>query len=227
VGTSSARKAPVSKYWRTAKSFASRFASGKEASPPRVGEVVARYLTALRSHAPRSIEATGGLLPDVVRTAASLGDFYHDWQQSGRETALNRLGINQAASLAPAESIPALVDRLAGPGARLAEAVARAALIDHLGSGSLSPAASASAGICNFLGLALFRKFLSDLGEPLEFHAPTPTAGLARQAEVKSHILATIAALDISKTSPTPFLPARAEVLLELIIAQLGGGYER
>ena len=76
MGTSSARKAPVGKFWRTAKTSIARFASGKEASPPQVKEVVARYLTALKSDANYDNEATKNFLPVIVGTAASLGNFY-------------------------------------------------------------------------------------------------------------------------------------------------------
>ena len=54
MGTSTARQAPGGKFWRTAKTAMARFASGKEASPPGVSEVLARYLTA------RSQEKRGG-----------------------------------------------------------------------------------------------------------------------------------------------------------------------
>jgi hypothetical protein len=240
VGTSSARKAPVGKFWRTAKTSASRFASGKEASPPQVQEVVARYCTALESHNPEAGGETTALLPDVVRTAASLGNFYRDWQHFGWEAALNRLGLALATYQAKDEIIPALLDKLAGPGSRLDQAVARAALIDHLESVLLDAKNSARAavtsglqcpdgvaGVRNFLGLALFRKLLSDLGEPLEFHAPTVNLGVVRQEEIKSYIQKNLQALVTTATPDDSFSPGQAAAQLKLIITRLAGSHDR
>jgi hypothetical protein len=240
VGTSSARKAPVGKFWRTAKTSASRFVSGQEASPPLVQEVVARYCTALESHTPEAGGETTALLPDVVRTAASLGNFYCDWEHFGWEAALDRLGLARAAYQATDEIIPVLLDKLAGPGSRLDQAVARAALIDHLGSVLLDTENStraavtsglecpdSMAGVRNFLGLALFRKLLSDLGEPLEFHAPTIHHGFQRQEEIKSYIQKNLQALVTTATPDDSFSPGQAAAQLELILTRLAGSHDR
>ena len=132
MGTSSARKAPVGKFWRTAKTSVSRFASGKESSPPQVQEVVARYLAALKSDADYDNEGSKNFLPVIIEAAASLGNFYRHWEQYGWEAALESLKLNPANAQNRGDIIPALLDKLIGPGNKLAEAVARAALIDHL-----------------------------------------------------------------------------------------------
>ena len=103
----------------------------KEASPPRVNEVVARYLTALQADYGEGSDDTA-FLPTMARTAASLGNFYQHWQQHGWEQALESLGVNQASLPNGEEIMSALLDRLAGPGDTLAAAVTRAALLDHL-----------------------------------------------------------------------------------------------
>jgi hypothetical protein len=241
VGTSAARKAPVGKFWRTAKTFASRFASGKEASPLQVKEVVARYLMALESHDPEATGGTKALLPDVVRTAASVGNFYRDWDHFGWETALESLGLNPTTSQFREEIVPALLDRLAGSGAKLEEAVARAALLDHFTGVFLAPentprakvkswrpdCPEPMAGVLTFLGHALSRKFFSDLGEPLEFQAPTINQGFARQEQIKSHILTTVQALATAEAPDEAFSSGQTTALLERLITHLGGRHER
>jgi hypothetical protein len=202
MGTSTARQAPGGKFWRTAKTTMARFASGKEASPPGVSEVVARYVTALQVDSGDTLEATA-FLPAMVRTAASLENFYQCWQRDGWEAALTSLGESRANYFQPEEIMSALLDRLAGPGDTLAAAVTRAALGDHLDavlSSASDPAAPAAdsddaAIVSIFLALALHRKLLSDLGETLEFHAPTVARGLDRQEEIRAYLLTEIRAL--------------------------------
>jgi hypothetical protein len=201
-----------------------------------VQEVVARYCTALLSAEPPSGTPDRNFLAHLVRTAAALGDFYRTWQQHGWDAALARLGVKPASPQAGDDVIPDLLDKLAGPGARLEEAVSRAALIDHLvpllsvgkspdppaaASGSAAP--EAAARVCHFLGLALYRKLLSDLGETLEFHARTITRGIACQEELKSHMVAALTALPATAPSPEALsLPT----LLERSLASLGGRRE-
>jgi hypothetical protein len=238
VGTSAARKAPVGKFWRAAKTAASRFASG--ASPPRVGEVVARYLTAIECHDTEGIWEEPVLLPDVVETATCLGNFYRQWEQEGWEAAIESLGLSPTAYLTREEVIPALLDKLAGPGSRLNQAVARSALIDHLGRDFLTQNQTPLTGaalrperpepwseVQNFLGLALYWQFLSDLGESLEFHAPTMGLGFQRQEEVKSYILAAMKTLETGGAPVGAFSSGWIVTSLEQIISILVDRHER
>jgi hypothetical protein len=226
-------------FWRTAKTWTSRFASGKEASPPQVQEVVARYLTALQSPHPNAAGGTQGFLPDLVRTAASLGNFYRTWQQQGWDAALRGLGLNPTGSQARAAVIPDLLDKLAGTGAGLAEAVSRAGLIDHLAvvlgaGGNPDQAAGASglaspdiiASVRHFLGMALYRKWQSDLGESLEFHAPTIPQGLQRQEELKVYLMGQLALPATGAARAETFSLAQTTTLVERLIADLGGRHE-
>jgi len=240
MGTSAARKAPVGRLWRNAKSFASRFAAGQEASAPRVGEVVARYIAALRESSGTQERGQGEpIMADVTRTAVHLSGFYRDWEQSGWETALARQGVNLSARPTLPEIIPALLDRLAGAGARLGEAVARAALIEHfrgffgaegnshqtgVTAGVRCP--EPTAGIRSFLGLAIYRKIISDLGEPLEFQAATIQRGIERQEVIRSYILGHIQALGTESEKASPFSDEEAGELLELILTRLGSRHE-
>ena len=234
MGTSSARKAPVGKFWRTAKTAVARFASGKEASPPQVQEVVARYLTALKADA---ADHNDNFLPFLVGAAASLGNFYHHWEQNGWGAALAKLGLNPADAWNREAIIPALLDRLVGPGNKLAEAVARAALIDHLepvlSVAEKFPPTETFSDLnrlnktSHFLGLALGRKLLSDLGESLEFHAPTLSLGKRRQEELRAYILASIPALEPVEATDVSFTAEQVGAVLDRIITLLGSRDER
>jgi hypothetical protein len=199
---------------------------------------VARYLTALESHDSEAGSRTKPFLPDVARTAAALGNFYRRWEQAGWDAALESLGLNPATFQTRETILPTLLDKLAGPGARLDEAVARAALIDHLGPvlslGEQSAQAEVSpgpdcpdalVGVRDYLGRALYLKLLSDLGEPLEFQAPSPIQGIQRQEELKSHILANLGTPAAAVT--TDEASNLTERLLEEIITLLGGRHER
>ena len=239
MGTSSARKAPVGKFWRPAKISIARFASGKEASPPTVQEVVARYLAALTSDAADRQEAGGDFLPVIAEAAASLGNFYRGWEQEGWEAALAGLGLDAVAA-GKTDIMPALLDKLAGPGNTLAEAVARAALIDHLEpvlpfieksppwqkSSDSSPMRSLL-NVSHFLGLALYRKLLSDLGESLEFHAPALHLGTQRQEEMRSHILARLQALEPTESPGASFSDDHLAAVLDQILTLLGSRHGR
>jgi hypothetical protein len=59
-----------------------------------------------------------------------------------------------------------------------------------------------AAGVATFLALALHRRLLSDLGETLEFHAPTVTLGLARQEEIRSYVLTALRKLEPADPAP-------------------------
>ena len=238
MGTSSARKAPGGKFWRTAKTSMARFASGKEASPPQAKDVVAKYLAALEADF-GEVSQDKEFVPTIVRTATSLENFYRHWKQNGLEEALESLGLNKAVVQNREMIVPALLDKMVGTGDTLAEAVTRAALIDHLNlalsSGNFNPTAKPAdldpdndfINVQTFLGLALFRKLMSDLGESLEFHAPTLVQGIERQEEIRSHILTGIQALKPAGITGTSFSFRQTASILDRILTRLGSRHER
>ena len=236
MGTSSARQAPVGKLWRAAKTAASRFASGQGASPPQASEVIARYRAALHSLFPQAEGEAGIFLPEVVQTAAALGNFYRQWEENGWEAALISLGVEPVPAPAFEALLPRLLDRLAGPGATLDEAVTRLALLQHgrtfLAATSRTGPPSAAdspqcpgslAGVSNFLGLVFYQKMLADLGEPLEYHAPTIYLQRERQAQLQARIMAAAEAAADGLLAPDgSFSPDRLEAGLEKLLIHLG-----
>jgi len=215
-----------------------RFASGKEASPPQAKDVVARYLAALEGDL-GEVSQDKEFVPTIVRTATSLKNFYHHWKQNGLEGALESLGLDKAVVRNREMIVPALLDKMVGTGDTLAEAVTRAALIDHLdpilSSEKFDPTAKPAdldhddnfINVQTFLGLALFRKLMSDLGESLEFHAPTLVQGIERREEIRSHILAGIQALKPVGITGTSFSFREISSILDRILTLLGGRHER
>jgi hypothetical protein len=234
MGTSSARKAPQKgAYWRKAKAAAAHYAAKGPESRIAVAEVVARYVAAL---APRdwADRVPVDSLPEVRRTAAALGYFYQTWETQGWSAALEHLDIQTQPDQTWETLIPALLEALAGPGASLTEAVARVALLDHLAAMGLlatipapisaaaaGPPLPAIAGAWHFLALALFHQYIADLGETLEFYAPTVAAGRQRQEALKAHFLAQLNLL-VPVASGVDWWESELETWLQSLLALLG-----
>ncbi|MGQ9921994.1 MAG: hypothetical protein ACUVRZ_11820 [Desulfobacca sp.] len=239
MGTSSARKAPQKgAYWRKAKAAAAHYAAKGPASRLSVAEVMARYALALASQDGVDPEAPGSL-PEVRRTAAALKVFYETWETQGFFTALEHLGIQSLPEHTWENLIPALLEALAGPGARLDEAVARAALLDHfvamglmaelvapVGAVAAAPPLPAVDGAWHFLALALFHRCYADLGETLEFYAPTVAAGQLRQEAMKAHVLAQLNLL-IALAGEADGWESQTERWFQHLLALLGNYHVR
>lgn len=239
MGTSSGRQAPVGKLWRPAKTAAVRYASGQGAAPEAVRELVAHYCTAQVSLL-QTDGATKSVLPALVPTAVALGTFYKIWEAEGCQTALVQAGVPRDSEQTWETLIPALLAALAGDGATLTEAIARAALLEHLegvwllGNALSSPPEllaepppAAGEGVRHFLGLALYRGLLADLGEILEFHAADVSQGVARQTDLKAYILSAL--LDWPTTIPASdtWSAAQAAALLQEMLTYLAGCHGR
>lgn len=239
MGTSSARKAPQQgAYWRKAKAAAAHYAAKGAASRFSVAEVVARYVLALAPLDWADL-IPAGLLPEVRRTAAALGDFYETWETQGWFTALKHLGIPIQPDQTWETLIPALLEALAGPGASLDEAVARSSLLDHFAAMGLladlaapivaaaaEPPLPAADGAWHFLALALFHRCCADLGETLEFYAPTVAAGQQRQEALQAHILSQLNLL-IPLAGKVDGWENQTETWLQNLLALLGNYHVR
>ncbi len=150
MGTSSARRAPTSWFWRRAKGAATRYLSPPEGVGLEAREVVARYLAALG-------EDAGSGSPDLLaafrltrKAAQTLGAF--------------------AAQAAPRkeEAPPVVAGRLLEPDGSLEGAVARSALAAVLQDFGGAADAAPAAVVTRFLAESLYQRLALDLGEPLE-----------------------------------------------------------
>lgn len=211
MGTSSSRRAPGGRPWRRVKAFAGRYASGAAAAP-QVAEVVAHYCQALGQESPETIK---GRWSATLATASSLAAFYQTWIHQGWSAALAGLGVEAATGDSKNWIWLTIVDRLAGSGASLAQATARAALLDHFlgwrrGPGSAELAvrppklAELPGRLVDYLGRALAAGLAADLGEILEYRAPTASRGHHCYLELREEIASRLAAM--------PPLPDAAEI---------------
>ncbi|MFA5110699.1 MAG: hypothetical protein WC443_04775 [Desulfobaccales bacterium] len=166
MGTSSARRGPTTRLWRSAKGAATRYLSPAAAGQVSVREVVARYLAAVEE-TPGQGEPLAAWR--VTRKAGqNLGAFAEEVRDLGWEAALAARGLADAPG--PPEMLAqGLSELLAGSGGGLEEAVSRTSLALVLrpevkSKTRLDPAQL----VARFLAAALFLRLALDLGEPLE-----------------------------------------------------------
>lgn len=179
MGTSAARRAPTSRWWRLAKGAATRYLSPEGAAGVEAREVVGRYLTALEESA---IEGDKGALAAFRLTrkvAQDLGAFWAQAASPGSEAALDAWGLPELKGQPPEIVAQGLSASLVGPGGGLEAAVARAALLalllrhlppQDLPGPRLVPSSWPAAHrlTLQFLASALSRRLVLDLGESLE-----------------------------------------------------------
>ncbi|MDD3579655.1 MAG: hypothetical protein PHW74_01395 [Desulfobacca sp.] len=247
MGTSAGRKAPTGKFWRQAKASMARFSSPHNTGQVAVAEVAARYAMALADSIPETQAATGHFY-HIQQVAHNLAAFYQQLARQGLAQTLKDLGLENHIGRPPQTWLPALIDRLAGPGALLEAAVARSALIDVLadelagstedyygwadrGPGNGAPAAIADQ-LKNFLATAVFQKLAADLGEAVEAQVEDTRTGMQRLQELRNFIKAQIfldpagtEPFDLAWTAPQTmaWLDGQLQQLLRGLTATYGG----
>lgn len=187
MGTSTARRAPTTKVWRQAKTAATRYLSAESSAPVTAGEVLARYLKALKEGPEPEAMAPFAL---ARRIALNLGEFC---QQAVEKNLVEALAPWQPADLltqAPGTAAHSLAAAWLQGNIGLEEAALRPALICRLAallkafreSPTCRPAPEISLEVRTFLTDALYHRLVFDLGESLEAAAPgwrTFSAGLS------------------------------------------------
>ncbi len=167
MGTSSARRGPTTRLWRSAKGAATRYLSPEAAGAVSVQEVVARYLAAVEE-TPGQGEPLAAWR--VTRKAGQdLGALAEEVRNVGWEAALTARGLAAAAPETPELLAQGLSELLAGSGGGLEEAVVRTALALVVRPEVKSAARPDPAHlVARFLATALFLRLALDLGESLE-----------------------------------------------------------
>ncbi len=179
MGTSAARRAPTTRWWRLAKGAATRYLSPEGAGGVEVREVVSRYLAALEEGTGPGDK--GGLAPFRLtrKVAQKFGAFGALAAAQGGKAALDAWGLTELKGQPAEIAAQGLSAALAGPGGGLEEAVARAAVAavchHNLTPAGLSGAQTAPSPrleadrlVRQLLAAALSMRLVSDLGEPLE-----------------------------------------------------------
>jgi hypothetical protein len=205
MGTSSARRGPTTRLWRSAKGAATRYLSPEAQGAVAAREVVARYLTALEETPGRGEALAAFRLTRKV--GQDLGAFGQEVAARGWDAALKGRGLAPPATGAPEMLAPGLAGVLAGNGGGLEEAVVRTALALVIREARQSPGPPAAAYLVRrFLAAALHLRLALDLGEPLEAAAGgfTPLRdGLGRiKALIEAGAAAAAAASESPATAP-------------------------
>lgn len=177
MGTSSARRAPTSRWWRQAKGAATRYLSPAGGGAVDAREVVARYVAALAEGAGAWEHGALAAFRLTRRIAQNLGAWGVVAASRGWKAALADWGLQELAGQSPEIIAQGLSVALAGAGGGLEADVARTALVTvivNLGDGGLPAAAplpaipEPSILVRQFLVTALHLRLVLDLGEPLE-----------------------------------------------------------
>ena len=201
MGTSSARRGPTTRLWRSAKGAATRYLSLEAGGQVTAREVVARYLAALE-------ETPGQGEPLAAwrftrKVGQEFGAFWQAVQARGREAALADQGLASLAKSSPEMLAHGLSGVLAGRGGGLEEAVARTSLAlvvqPELKSADMADPAQL---VRRFLATALYLRCALDLGESLE--AAAGGYGRLREGLERLSALIEADALEVSASSEIP-----------------------
>jgi len=168
MGTSSARRAPTTRFWRRAKGAASRYLSPAGGVGLEAREVVARYLAALGESAQPGSQDLLAAFRLTRKAAQTLGAWAEQALSQRGDAALADRDLTEGPGKSQEEVVPAWAGMLLEPDGSLEGAVARSSLAAVLqGLGGSEPAAPARV-VTRFLAEALYQRLILDLGEPLE-----------------------------------------------------------
>jgi hypothetical protein len=177
MGTSTARRGPITALWRLAKGVATRYMSPEGATPMEAREVVRRYVAALEETSRTQGQDLIAEFRLTRKSAQFLGEFGDTVAASGLPAALESMGLEDLAQLPPEEAIPGLTQAWLEEQDSLEAAVAGTALAACL-SRALTPNPAAfprvdgAPLVRSFLAIVLSQRLVFDLGESLEAAAP-------------------------------------------------------
>jgi len=162
MGTSSARKAPGGRFWRAAKTAATRYLAPAGGEAVSAGEVLHRYLAALEHHPAKEQAGYLGAFGRTRQVAQELGA---GWER----------GIREEAAAAPGPVLSraqALAEGWLPEDGALETAACRVALVTVLSQHLARDRADPAEVVRDFLIEAVAVRLAFDLGESLEAAAP-------------------------------------------------------
>jgi len=168
MGTSSARRAPTTWFWRRAKGAATRYLAPEAGVGLEAREVVARYLAALGEDAGSGRQGLLAGFRLTRKVAQNFGALVSQAASQGWVAALEAWGLTEGPGQPREEVVPALAGALLEPDGSLEGAVARSSLAAVLrGFGPAEKIAPIQA-VTRFFAESLYQRLVLDLGEPLE-----------------------------------------------------------
>ena len=168
MGTSSARRAPTTWFWRRAKGAAGRYLAPEGGVGLEAREVVSRYLAALREDAGPGSQSWLADFRLTRKVGQNLGAFLGEVASQGWEAALGAWGLSGAAGPPREMAMAALTGSLMEADGSLEGAVARSSLAAVLQDFAASKQVAPAQVVRRFLAETLYQRLVLDLGEPLE-----------------------------------------------------------
>jgi len=168
MGTSSARRAPTTWFWRRAKGTATRYLSPEEGVGLEAREVVARYLAALGEAAEPGSQDLLGSFRLTRKVAQNFGALVSQAASQGWDAALEAWGWIEGPGQPRKEVVPALAGMLLEPDGGLEGAVARSSLAAVLQDFGPPEKVAPAQAVTRFLAESVYQRLVLDLGEPLE-----------------------------------------------------------
>ncbi|MCL4504299.1 MAG: hypothetical protein M1438_20940 [Deltaproteobacteria bacterium] len=170
MGTSAARRAPTSRFWRLAKAAATRYLSAEDGGAVDAREVAARYIAALGEGGATGPAEVLAVFRQTRLAAQNLGAFCCQAGSQGWRAALEDRGLKDLTEAGPEIPTPSLGAVLENPGGGLEQAVAHAALMVVLQNLPMNPEPEEGSTqvVRRFLVEAFQLRLALDLGESLE-----------------------------------------------------------
>ncbi len=204
MGTSTGRRAPTSRFWRTAKRTATRYLSAADAASVTAREVVADYLLALKDRETPQPQELLAAFRLTRKVAQNLGAWGEGAASQGWLANCQEIGVGELVGQPPEILAQALAAILLEDSEGLEEAVIQTALVEVLQAvlptqlENQQPLAAdlkadylsldAATLVSKFLATVLFQRLVFDLGESLEAAAPGWSRYNQGLAEIRAEI---------------------------------------
>ena len=168
MGTSTARRAPTTWFWRRAKGAATRYLSPEAGVGLEAREVVGRYLAALAGDSEPGGQDLLAAFRLTRKAAQTIGVLTAQAVSQGWDAALADWDLSAGPEKSREGMVPALTGMLLEPDGSLEGAVARSSLAAVLQDVGAPAKIAPAQAVARFLAESLYQRLVLDLGEPLE-----------------------------------------------------------